>query len=118
MSACSTPLHVFMIGAPWLVDSCQFLTFIFSGIRTQPKKKDWIYDGHSKKLGQESLNLIQVKCKLKDTKTKYVLTYINTHTHTLIYVCMCQSINLVIYPYLPTPLLERDMTQGQFLSGV
>ena len=25
---------------------------------------------------------------------------------------------LVKYPYLPTPPLEQDMTQGQFLSGV
>ena len=25
---------------------------------------------------------------------------------------------IVTYPYLPTPLLGQDMTQGHFLSGV
>ena len=25
---------------------------------------------------------------------------------------------IIHYPYLPTPLLKQDMTQGQFLSGV
>ena len=26
--------------------------------------------------------------------------------------------NFIAYPYLPTPLLEQDTTQGQYLSGV
>ena len=35
--------------------------------------------------------------------------------HTLVYIYI--YINIYI-SYLPTPPLEQDMTQGQFLSGV
>ena len=28
------------------------------------------------------------------------------------------EVNSTVYPYLPTPPLGQDMTQGQFLSGV
>ena len=45
----------------------------------------------------------------------YLSIYLYTHTHiSPTPVCSYLSIN----PYLPTPLLGQDMTQGQFLSGV
>ena len=35
------------------------------------------------------------------------------------YMDFCEAFDRVShYPYLPTPPLGRDMTQGQFLSGV
>ena len=36
----------------------------------------------------------------------------------LVWFGLVWFLSLMIYPYLPTPPLGQDMTQGQFLSGV
>ena len=35
-----------------------------------------------------------------------------------IYLSISACLQIFFYPYLPTPALGQDMTQGQFLSGV
>ena len=78
-----------------------------------------------------------IVCKIRNDSSlkKLVYTHTHTHTHTYVYGIDNWPIILVgrvfvnfpgdrgsvpgrVIPYLPTPPLGQDMTQGQFLSGV
>ena len=43
---------------------------------------------------------------------------VSTKERNNYYITFIRGESIHIYPYLPTPLLRQDMTQGQFLSGV
>ena len=52
----------------------------------------------------------------------FFFLFLECSLNVLVYLCVCTALplnySMLVYSYLPTPPLGKDMTQGQFLSGV